>query len=281
MADTVSIAFLGPEGTYSDEAARIFADRMGVEAQFVECPSFNTVFESVDGGRCDFGVVPTENSIEGAVTSTLDNFAFNSDANILGEQVISIHHCLLKKPGASMADVTTIASHPQGLAQCRRYIAENFPGLKAVSTSSTAESARLAAEDEHVVGIANEFAARLYGAEVVQRDIEDHFGNETSFALIAPRGSAPVFTGTKYKTSLALFLQSDRSGALFMILSEFAYGGINLTRIQSRPTKRALGDYMFFIDIEGSLYDPNVQTALNCLKLKLRNVKVLGSYPVD
>lgn len=281
MSDTVTIAYLGPAGTYSDEAARIFAERMGAEAEFVECPSFNTVFESVDCGRCSYGVVPTENSIEGAVTSTLDNFAFNSDACILGEQVISIHHCLLKKPGAPMEGIDTIASHPQGLAQCRRFLAENYPSLKTISTSSTAESARLAAENEHVAGIANEFAANLYGAEIVQRDIEDHFGNETSFALIAPRGASAVFTGTKYKTSLALFLQSDRAGALFMILSEFAYGGINLTRIQSRPTKRALGDYMFFIDIEGSLYDPNVQTALSCLKLKLRNVKVLGSYPVD
>lgn len=281
MNDTVSIAYLGPEGTYSDEAARIFAERMGVKPEYVQCPSFNTVFESVDRGRCTFGVVPTENSLEGAVTSTLDNFAFNSDACILGEQVIAIHHCLLKKPGALLAGATTIASHPQGLAQCRRFIAENFPGLAVVSTSSTAESAKLAAQDPHVIGIANEFAAKLYGAEVVQRDIEDHLGNETSFALIAPQGSEPVFTGSKYKTSLALFLQSDRAGALLMILSEFAYGGINLTRIQSRPTKRALGDYMFFIDIEGQLYDPNVQTALNCLRLKLRNVKVLGSYPVE
>ena len=280
MNDRVSIAYLGPEGTYSDEAARIFAARMGVDADFVKCPSFNTVFERVDGGRCTYGVVPTENSLEGAVTSTLDNFAFNSDACILGEEVLSIHHCLLMQPGATAADITTIASHPQGLAQCRRYINEHFPGCKTISTSSTAESAKLAASDPHIAGIANAFAAQLYGAEVVQPSIEDHFGNQTSFALIAQHGSAPVFTGQKYKTSLALFLQSDRAGALLMILSEFAYGNINLTRIQSRPTKRVLGDYMFFVDIEGSVLDPNVQTALSCLRLKLRNVKVLGSYPV-
>ncbi|MBO4365868.1 MAG: prephenate dehydratase [Eggerthellaceae bacterium] len=281
MDKSVSIAFLGPKGTYSDEAARIFADRMGVEADFVTCPSFNTVFESVDGGKCTYGVVPTENSLEGAVTSTLDNFAFNSDACILGEEVLSIHHCLLMQPGANAAEITTIASHPQGLAQCRRYINEHFPGRKTIHTASTAESAMLAASDPHIAGIANAFAANLYGASIVQENIEDHFGNQTSFALIAPHGTSPVFTGSKYKTSLALFLQADRAGALFMILSEFAYGNINLTRIQSRPTKRALGDYMFFIDIEGSVYDPNVQTALNCLRLKLRNVKVLGSYPIS
>ena len=281
MSDKPTIAFLGPAGTYSDEAARVFASRMGVDADFVPYPSFNTIFESVDSGRCDYGVVPTENSLEGAVTSTLDNFAFNSDACILGEQVLSIHHCLLMKPGSTAENITTIASHPQGLAQCRRYIAEHFPGRKTISTSSTAESARFAAADEHVAGIANAFAADLYGAQIIERDIEDHFGNETSFALIAAQGTAPVFSGSRYKTSLALFLQADRAGALLMILSEFAYANINLTKIQSRPTKRALGDYMFFIDIEGSVYDPHVQTALNCLRLKLRNVKVLGSYPVE
>ncbi len=280
MSKDVTIAFLGPAGTYSDEAARLFAQRLGVEASFVALPSFNTVFEYVDSGRCMYGVVPTENSLEGAVTSTLDNFAFNSDACILGEQVLGIHHCLLMQPGADVADITTIASHPQGLAQCRRFINEHLPGRKTISTSSTAESAQLAAGNKHVAGIANAFAAELYGAHVVKDDIEDHIGNETSFALIAPQGTAPVFSGTKYKTSLALFLQSDRAGALLMILSEFAYANINLTKIQSRPTKRALGDYMFFIDIEGSVYDPDVQTALNCLRLKLRNVKVLGSYPI-
>ena len=277
--DKISIAYLGPEGTYSDEAARIFAQRMGVEAEFIPCPSFNTVFEYVDSARCTYGVVPTENSLEGAVTSTLDNFAFRSDAVILGEQIVGIHHCLLLHPEATLSDITTIASHPQGLGQCRRYINEFFPGRKTLSTHSTAESASLAANDKHIAGIANELAAKIYKAKVEQKDIEDHMGNQTSFALIARPGSKPVFTGDRYKTSLALFLQNDRAGALLMILSEFAYANINLTRIQSRPTKQALGDYMFFVDIEGSIYDPDVQTALNCLRLKLRNVKILGCYP--
>ena len=121
----------------------------------------------------------------------------------------------------------------------------------------------------------------LYGARVEEREIEDHFGNQTSFALIGRQGHVPVLTGSKFKTSLALFLQADRPGALLMILSEFAYAGINLVKIQSRPTKQALGDYMFFVDIEGSTQDLEVQTALNCLRLKLREVKVLGSYPVE
>ena len=135
-------------------------------------------------------------------------------------------------------------------------------------------------ENPRVAGIANAFAAELYGARVEEREIEDHFGNQTSFALIGRQGHPPVFTGDRYKTSLALFLQVDRAGTLNMILSEFAYAGINLSMIQSRPTKQALGDYMFFIEFKENVNDLAVQTALNCLRLKLREVKVLGSYPI-
>jgi len=279
MAET--IAYLGPEGTYSHEAAHLFATRMNIDAELVPFPSFNTVFEAVDRGQCDYGVVPTENSLEGAVTSTLDNFAFNSDAVILGEQVLPIHHCLLTQADAPLSGVKKIASHAQGLAQCRRWIMNNMPGVETLTTSSTAESARLAAEDASVAGIANAYAAELHGVEVREANIEDHLGNETAFALIARPGTLTPFEGSKYKTSLALFLNADQPGALLMILSEFAFAGINLTKIQSRPTKQALGDYMFFVDLEGAESDPAVQTALNCLRLKLRNVKVLGSYPVD
>ena len=281
MTEPQALAYLGPAGTYTDEAARAFAARLGIDDPvLIECTSFDEVFDSVDRGKCEFGVVATENSLEGSVTATLDNFAFNSTANILGEQVLDIHHCLLLHPEAKIEDVTTIASHHQGLAQCRRYIAEHLPGRDTVTTSSTAESACLAAENKNIAGIANAFAAKLYGAAIFAQDIEDHFGNQTSFALIARQGHAPVFEGTKHKTSVALFMQIDRAGTLSMILSEFAYAGINLTMIQSRPTKQALGDYMFFVTFERPTTDPEVQTALNCLRLKLREVKVLGSYPI-
>ncbi|RDB61257.1 prephenate dehydratase [Gordonibacter sp. 28C] len=274
-------AYLGPAGTYTDEAARAFAARLGIdEPQLLECASFDEVFDSVDRGKCEFGVVAKENSLEGSVTATLDNFAFKSPATILGEQVVDIHHCLVLHPDAKLEDVTCVASHAQGLAQCRRFLAERLPGRATVTTSSTAESARLALENPHVAGIANAFAAELYGARVAERDIEDHFGNQTLFALIGRQGHPPVFRGDKYKTSLALFLQVDRAGTLNMILSEFAYAGINLSMIQSRPTKQALGDYMFFIEFKEDANSLPVQTALNCLRLKLREVKVLGSYPV-
>lgn len=283
MASTEPVfAYLGPAGTYTDEAARAFAARLGIdEPNLFECASFDEVFDCVDRGKCEFGVVAKENSLEGSVTATLDNFAFKSQASILGEHVLDIHHCLVLHPDAKLEDVTCVASHAQGLAQCRRFLAERLSGRATVTTSSTAESARMAAEDVHVASIANAFAAELHGARVAVRDIEDHFGNQTSFALIGRQGHPPVFRGDRYKTSLALFLQVDRAGTLNMILSEFAYAGINLSMIQSRPTKQALGDYMFFIEFKEDANTLPVQTALNCLRLKLREVKVLGSYPVD
>ena len=281
MTDQESIAYLGPAGTYSDEAAKRFAERLGLkDLSYIECLSIDEVFECVDRGRCDWGVVPTENSLEGPVTSTLDNFALQSSSCILGEEILNIHHCLVAHPDASFETIQSVASHAQGLAQCRRFLAEKLPGRATITTSSTAESARLAASDIHTAGIANEFAANLHGAKILADTIEDHFGNQTSFALIARQGTLPVFEGRRYKTTLALFLQSDRSGALNMILSEFAYANINLSMIQSRPTKQALGDYMFFVNLEGSVDQPEIQTALNCLRLKLRTVKVIGSYPV-
>lgn len=281
-ATAPSFAYLGPAGTYHDEAARAFAHRLGIEnPELVECPSLSEVFDCVDRGRTEYGVVATENALEGPVTATLDNFAFRSSATILGEHVLDIHHCLIMHPDATRDDVKTVVSHPQGLGQCRRYLNDKLHSIPTMTVASTADSARRAAADKSVAGIGNAFAAELYGARVEEACIEDHFGNQTSFALIGRQGHAPVLTGTKFKTSLALFLQADRPGALLMILSEFAYAGINLVKIQSRPTKQALGDYMFFVDIEGSTSDLEVQTALNCLRLKLREVKVLGSYPVE
>ncbi|MDO4502915.1 MAG: prephenate dehydratase [Coriobacteriia bacterium] len=277
-----TIAYLGPEGTYCNEAARRFAERMELtEPEFLPCTTFDEIFEVVDRGKVAFGVVATENSLEGAVTSTLDNFAFQSTCTILGEEVIDIHHCLLLHPEAELSDVTTVVSHAQGLAQCRRFLNEKLPGRDTITTSSTAASAQMCVRDKSVASIANALAAELHGAKILEPDVQDRFGNQTKFALIGRPGTPPVFTGEKYKTSLALFLQADRVGALLMILEEFAYANVNLTMLQSRPTKQGLGDYMFLVDIEGHVNEPAVQTALNCLRLKLREVKVLGCYPVD
>ena len=282
MNSDQTIAFLGPEGTYCNEAAQRFAERMKLDdPAFLPCSTFDEIFEVVDRGKVAYGVVATENSLEGAVTSTLDNFAFQSMCTILGEEVVDVHHCLLLHPDADLADVTTVASHAQGLAQCRRFLNEKLPGRETITTSSTAASARMCVQDKHVAGIANALAARLHGAKIVEPDVQDRFGNQTKFALIGRPGCPPVFTGNRYKTSLALFLQADRVGVLLMILEEFAYANVNLTMLQSRPTKQGLGDYMFLVDIEGHVNEPALQTALNCLRLKLREVKVLGCYPVD
>ena len=276
-----TIAFLGPRGTYTNEAADAFAAALGIEQpELIECATFDDVFDCVDRGRAAFGGVGKENSLEGPVTATLDNFAFRSSAVILAETVISIHHCLLTQPGVRIEDVKTVASHAQGLAQCRRYLNERLPGRSTMIAPSTAESARLAAADPTIAGIANEYAAALHGCDIAARDIEDHLGNQTAFALIGRPGSAPQLTGEHRKTTLALFLREDKAGALHMILSEFAYAGINITMLQSRPLKQQFGDYMFFMEFSGSDTDLDVQTALSCLRLKLREVKVLGSYPV-
>ena len=278
---TGDIAFLGPSGTYCDTAARRFAERIGnPNASLVPCSSFGRVFDAVEEGRVEYGVVALENSIEGPVTATLDSFAERSNAAMLGEVVLDIHQCLALHPDATIGDVREIASHPQALAQCRAYLDEHFPAIRTRAVASTAEAAQMAASDRAIAAIANEQAAAIAGAVIAERDIEDHRGDQTNFALIARADHAPAFPDEgPMKTSLALYLRSDRPGALQMILSEFAYGGINLTKIQSRPTKRRLGEYMFFIDLEGSVEDEAVRTALDCLRLKLRKVKVLGCYP--
>lgn len=279
--DSISIAFLGPFGTYSHEAALFFATELGhADAELFECTTFDEVFDAVDRGRTTYGVVAKENSLEGPVTSTLDNFAFRSSSVILAEKVLDIHHSFMVAPGADPAKVTIIASHPQGIAQCRRYLNERYPGRETLMTTSTAQSARLASEDATIAGIGNPFAAELYGCEVLDSSIEDNLGNQTAFALIGRQGSAQVMAGDDYKTTLALFMGTDRAGTLNMILSEFAYADINLSMIQSRPLKQQLGDYMFFMEFHRKDTDLATQTALACLRLKLREVKVLGSYPI-
>lgn len=281
MTSHVSIAYLGPEGTHTNEAAVIFAEKMGVEnPNLVPCATFDDVFDSVDRGKTQFGVVAKENSLEGPVTATLDNFAFRSNSVILAETVLDIHHSFMISEQASVETIETIASHAQGIAQCRRYLTENFPSKATRTTSSTAESARLAGNDTSMAAIANPLAAKLYGCKIIDSAIEDNLGNQTSFALIGRAGTNVDLISDSYKTTIALFVHADRAGTLNMILSEFAYAERNLTMIQSRPLKQQLGDYMFFIEFQGKDTDSAAQTALACLRLKLREVKVLGSYPL-
>ena len=267
------IAFLGPAGTHSEEAL-LSLGRSDLEP--VPCATIDDVFLSVESGAVDLGIVPIENTVEGSVNATLDGLAFADDLHVLGECVRTIHHALVLAPGLSLDEVTAVASKPEATAQCRRWLAQHLPGRPTAAANSTSEAVQRAVAEPGVAAIANHLAAALYGGTVIEESIEDHPDNQTRFVLLG-RGIQPR-TGDD-KTSLALFIQQDKPGALLMILSEFAYGQINLTKIQSRPTKEQLGQYMFFVDLQGHMEDDNVALALKCLRLKLRDVKVLGSYP--
>lgn len=271
-------AYLGPEGTFSDQAVREFVKLGYLDADYegLPCEGMADVFEAVDRGRAEYGVVPIENSLEGPVTAVLDAFAFTTRSEILGEVVLDVHQSLILAPGATLDDVTTVASHPQGIGQCRRWINQHLPNRQLRLADSTAAAAWMAVENKEVAGIASALAAELAGGVVYEEAIEDNISNQTRFVLI---GTGSVVHEGPGKSTLALFIQSDRSGILNMILSEFAYAGVNLTMVQSRPTKRDLGDYMFFMDIDGYVEQPDIATALNCLRMKLREVKVIGSYP--
>ena len=266
-------AYLGPEGTHSHEALLAFA---GPDALCEPVSTIGEVFKAVERGKAEMGIVPIENSVEGSVNATLDSLAFESDLEIQAEVVRDIHHALCVAPGTKLTDITRIVSHPQALAQSRRWLTEHLLGKPVSAANSTAEAVRAAVEEPGVAAIGSMFAATTYGAEVLYESIEDYAGNQTRFVVLG--NGIGARTGHD-KSSLALFMKADKPGTLHMILSEFAFWQINLTKIQSRPTRKQLGDYMFFIDCVGHVEDENVRLALDCLRLKLRQVKVLGSYP--
>jgi prephenate dehydratase len=266
-------AFLGPAGTFTEEALL----SIGVEGiEPMPCATIGGVFSAVSTGAAESGVVPIENSVEGSVNETLDALAFDHDLHVTAELVRDIHHALVVAPGVSLADVTAVVSKPEATAQCREWLAMNLPGRPAVAANSTAEAVQRAIAEPGLAAIGTALAAKLYGGAVLHQAIEDFEGNQTRFVVIG-RGIG-ARTGHD-KTSLALFMQRNKPGALLMILSEFAYGQIDLTKIQSRPTKKQLGEYMFFVDLAGHIEDPAIALALECLRLKLREVKVIGSYP--
>lgn len=266
-------AFLGPAGTFSEEA--LFS--LGLDdIEPVACATLPDVFDAVESTECEHGIVPIENSVEGSVNATLDALAFDHDLTIVSEVVLDIRHALIAAQGTKLHDIGVVVSHPQATGQCRRWLFKNLPGVDIVAANSTAEAVQRAVAESGTAAVGTELAARLNGGEVLARSIEDYKGNQTRFVVL---GNGIAQRTGHDKTSLALFMHKDRPGALLMILSEFAYGQINLTKIQSRPTKKQLGEYMFFLDCEGHVSDQAVGLALDCLRLKLRTLKVLGSYP--
>jgi prephenate dehydratase len=266
-------AFLGPQGTFTEEAL-LSLEIPDVEP--VSRPTIWDVFEAVEQGDAKSGIVPIENSIEGSVTATLDMLAFESDLMIRGEVVRDIHHALIVSPGLNVEQITAVASHPQASAQCRKWLARVLPGRPIEAANSTSEAVGRAVAEPGVAAIGTELAAELHGGEILFSAIEDHASNKTRFVLIGREDREP---SGRDKTSLACFIMQDQPGALLQILQEFAYRYLNLTKIQSRPTKERLGDYMFFIDVEGHRADDNLAGAIKCLQCKVAEVKVLGSYP--
>lgn len=276
--DRPRIGFLGPEGTFTEQALLSQADLAAHEV--VALPSIPEVLHSVESGRVDLGFVAVENSIEGAVTVTVDNLAFETDLLIQREVVMGVQMNLLAPGGVGLGDVRRVLSIPVATAQCRSFLRRELPDAVLVATSSTAEAAHLVAggeHDGHTAAVAPAVAAKVYGLDVLATDIEDHPNNATRFVVVARRG-IPAPTGHD-KTSVVVFQQTDRPGSLLAILQEFAARSINLTKLESRPTKEALGNYCFLIDLEGHIADEVVADCLRELRSKVEDVKFLGSYP--
>lgn len=267
----VTVAFLGPLGTYSHEAA---LERFGESASYLPCHTVTDVFQEVAHRAVTFGVVPVENSIEGSVRETLD-MLMSSSVGVCGEIPLKITHALMNLTGRP-EDIRTIASHPQALAQCRQWLMGRFPGIPLLETPSTAQAAQRSAEDGGVAAIGNERLAPILGLQIIRRGIQDQASNITRFLLLGD--VRPAATGND-KTAL-IFWTEDRPGALYRILERFSRHGINLSRIESRPDR---GDmpwkYAFFVDLEGHRDDPTIQQCLKELSGRETVAKVLGSFP--
>ena len=274
----VRIGFLGPEGTFTEEA--LLSEPVYAGADITPFGSLVDVLESVRQGTVDLGFIPLENAIEGTVRDIIDSLVFDFDLRIQREVVLDIHLHLMAQPGTRLADVTRVHSYPHALAQCRHFFSSSLPGVARSAATSTADAARYVGEagERGDAAIANRLAAAIYGLEVIADDIEDHPDNQTRFVAVG-RGRIPAATGHD-RTMIACFQDADRPGSLYGILGQFAARDINLTNLQSRPTKQGLGEYCFIIEIEGHLADPVLRDCLRDLRAHLADIKFLGSYPV-
>ncbi len=266
----LTVVYLGPPATYTHLAC---LERFGSSIRAVPRESILEVFEAVERGRANFGVVPIENSTEGVVNRTLD-ILIESDSKICGEVSLRVSHDLLSRSGDA-GEIRKIYSHPQALGQCRQWLGRNFPGLPLLETVSTAKAAQMALEDPTAAAIASSLASRLYELRVVESQIEDYLHNYTRFLILGRQ--IPGRTG-KDKTSL-LFSIADSPGSLYEGLKPFSEKAINLTKIESRPIKDKPWQYVFFLDLEGHTLDPQVEEAVSRLKKKVLFLKLLGSYP--
>jgi prephenate dehydratase len=272
------VAFLGPPGTFTEEALLTQADLS--EMDLVALKTMPDVLDATERGEVDFGFVALENSIDGTVNESLDGLIFENSLLIQREVVLAVRLNLLVLPGVAVSDVRRVVSFPKAIAQCRGYLAQSLPEAEMVASTSTSEAVRLVGESAAADGMAavgTALAAKLYGLEVAVPDIEDHPDNSTRFVLVAPSG-IPRATGHD-KTSIVCFQHADRPGSLHAILGQFSARNINLTKLESRPTKRRLGHYCFIIDLDGHVEDEVVADCLRDLHAQLADVKFLGSYP--
>ena len=273
------VGFLGPPGTFTEEA--LLNDPELAEDELVPLRSMPDVLSATSSGAVDVGFVALENSVEGTVRQVLDGLIFDYELLIQREVVLAIRQNLLAPPGMVLSDVRRVASFPDAAAQCRRFLGEQLPGVELVAATSTAEAARRVgsspADGTAVIGTA--LAAKLYGLDVLVERIEDSSDNMTRFVVVAPRSAGiPEPTGHD-KSTIVCFQKHDEPGSLHGILGQFTARNINLTKLESRPTKHSLGDYCFIIDLEGHVDDEVVADCLRDLHASLRGLKFLGSYP--
>ncbi|MEI6403737.1 MAG: prephenate dehydratase [Actinomycetota bacterium] len=277
IAPGTRIGFLGPFGTFTEQALMSQADLAACD--LVPHRTMPDVLDAVEAGEVDYGFVAIENSIEGMVNLTQDELVFNHSLLIQREVVLDIEHCLLAQAGTSLADVKVVLSIPVATAQCHAYLREHVGAAEVRATNSTADGARLVAEmGAGVAAVAPRAAARVFGLDVIAADIADHPGNQTRFVLVGRTG-IPAPTGHD-RTGLVVYQRADEPGSLISILQEFAARRINLSNLQSRPTKGGgLGDYCFIIYADGHVADELLADAMRSLRSKQGRVKFLGSYP--
>lgn len=270
------LAVLGPPGTFSELAALEYERAEGIPLEKTFFRTIPEVFDAVESGLCSEGIVPVENMIEGTVNVTLD-FLLSSTLKVRKETTVCIHNNLAARPGTRLEDIERVLSHPQPLAQCRNWLRKHLPKVELVETQSTSEAMKLVAQQQMYgdAAIGTELAAKANGLEVLARSIEDDAGNVTRFLVVAKEDFAR--TG-KDRTSLALYNFQNRPGLLHDILAEFAKRKLNLSKIESRPSRKKLGEYVFYADLEGHRDDKAVKETLAALA-KMGEVKVLGSYP--
>ena len=268
---TAKIAYLGPPGTFSQEAA---LQQFGDDCELLDCRAIDEVFAAVESGRAACGVAPIENSTEGAVNNTQDCL-IDSHVRIVAEQVVPIEHHLLARQGVDKSAVARIASHPQSLAQCRKWLRKHMPNVPLRECASNGQAAQMAAEDPTVAAVAGNMARKIYDLRPLAESIQDQVGNRTRFAVL---GREPAAPSGHDKTSILVYT-GNRPGALFRVLEPFENLQISLSRLESRPSRDEKWEYIFFIDFEGHCRDEQVEELFRRLNACTDAVKILGSFP--